>query len=380
MRGHIRKRGSGYQIIVDMGRDPVTNKRKQKSVGGFKKKIDAEKALAQLITKIERGEHFETQNMELSQYLQHWLITYAKVNVAPSTYIRYTQFVTIITDKIGTIELSKLKPLHIQNFYNNLISENRLSNSTILKVHRLLHLAFKHAIGWQTMLINPCQSVQPPRAEKIEMTVWDIDSVNYFLDSIKESTIFIAVVIALQTGMREGEISALKWENIDFDHKMIYVTHSLQRIEGQLVRKVPKTKKSIRPIAMIQNTINILQEHADEQEKIKSESDGYCDSGFVIAWPDGRPYDPHYISKKFAQIIKSINKELKNNNKKELPVIRFHDLRHTHATLLLKQGVNPKIVSERLGHSTVSITLDLYSHVLPNMQKEAAQKLDLLFN
>lgn len=370
MRGHIRKRGAGYQIVVDVGRDPLTGKRKQKSVGGFKTKKEAEKALAEMIAKVEKGEYFEAEKISLKEFLDHWLETYAKVNVAPKTFTRYKEFCNTINNYIGHNMLNQIKPAHIQKFYSVLIDEGRLSNSTILKIHRMMHLALKHAVMWQMILNNPTEAVTAPRAEKTEMSVWDSDTANKFLNDIKATSIYIPTLLALTTGMRQGEICALKWENIHFSNGTISVINSLQRINGKLVIKPPKTDKSIRNISLMDFTIKELKEHRKKQLEYKLLlGENYHDENFVCAWGDGRPMDPHYVSSKFAKLVKKLN----------YPKIRFHDLRHTHATMLLQQGVNPKIVQERLGHSQVTVTLDIYSHVLPNMQKEAVQKLESLF-
>lgn len=368
MRGHIRKRGSTYSIIVDVGNDE-NGKRKQKWYSGYKTKKEAEKALADIIAKIEKGEYFEPEKMSLAAYLDYWLETYAKTNVAASTYKRYAEFAAHINVGLGNIMLSKLKPAHIQNFYSMLL-EQGLSKSTVLKVHRMLHLALKHAVNWQIVISNPTDAVTPPRPDKAEMHVWDMNTVNQFLKDISDERIYMPVLLALQTGMREGEICGLKWENVNLKHGTLTVKQALQRINGVLTIKDTKTAKSKRTIALMDYTVQALKEHKRKQNEIKlMMGPAYHDQGFVCAWDDGRPYDPHYVGEKFTELI----------NKLDYPKIRFHDLRHTHATMLLQQGVNPKIVSERLGHSQVSITLDTYSHVLPNMQREAITKLDELF-
>lgn len=368
MRGHIRKRGSTYSIVVDIGRDE-NGKRKQKWYSGYKTKKEAEKALADIIAKIEKGEYFEPANMTVAEYLNYWLDTYPKNNVAPSTYRRYTEFAAHIKTHIGGIMMPKLKPAHIQSFYSSLLEKN-LSKSTVLKIHRMLHLALKHAVNWQIIISNPTDAVTPPRPDKVEMRVWDVETAKKFLDDIAETPIYIPVLLALQTGMRAGEICGLKWENIDLPRGFLMVKYALQRINGVLTLKEPKTAKSMRTIALMDYTVQALKEHKRKQNKTKLlMGSAYNDQDFVCAWDDGRPYDPHYLGQKFTKLIKLLG----------YPKIRFHDLRHTHATMLLQQGINPKIVSERLGHSQISVTLDTYSHVLPNIQKEAVSKIEELF-
>jgi len=259
MRGHIRKRGSTYSIVVDIGRDE-NGKRKQKWYSGYKTKKEAEKALADIIAKVEKGEYFEPEKMTLAEYLDYWLETYAKTNVAPSTYKRYCEFAKHIKAGLGQIMLPKLKPAHIQNFYSKLLETN-LSKSTVLKIHRALHLALKHAVNWQIIISNPTDSVTPPRPDKMEMHVWDVETANKFLHDIANTPIYILVLLALQTGMREGEICGLKWEDVDLKQGFLTVKYALQRINGKLILKDTKTAKSKRTIALMDYTVQALKEH-----------------------------------------------------------------------------------------------------------------------
>lgn len=172
--------------------------------------------------------------------------------------------------------------------------------------------------------------------------------------------------------MRQGEIAALRWRNIDFINGFISITHNFQKIDNSnnYALTSPKTSKSNRSIAMMDITIKELKSHKKNQNKIIMQNrDFYNNQDFVCAFEDGTPFKPVYIGELFRKFI----------NRSDYPKIRFHDLRHSHATMLLRQGVNPKIVSERLGHANISITLDTYSHVLPNMQKEAISKLNEMF-
>lgn len=371
MRGHVRKHGTGWQYTIELEPDPTTGKRRQKSKGGFNTKKECEKAMNQLIVELEKGNYFEASSITLKEYLIYWMDNYASTNVAPSTLKRYKISISDINSYLGGTLLSKLKPINIQNLYTKLLEEKQQSKSTILKTHRTLSIALKHAVNWQLINSNPCNNVQPPRPDKIDMKVWDVKAANKFLVTIKNDVIYLPVLIALQTGLREGELCALKWENVDLTSKTLSVKYTLQKINEKLSLKEPKTKKSKRTIALMDSTINILKEYKKQQALYKlTLGEEYYNENYVCAWNDGRPFDPLYLSKKFPKLIEKYN----------FPYIRFHDLRHTHATMLLQQGVNPKIVSERLGHSTISITLDTYSHVLPNMQKEAAEKLNELFS
>nr|WP_236905077.1 site-specific integrase [Clostridium formicaceticum] len=187
------------------------------------------------------------------------------------------------------------------------------------------------------------------------------------LNACKDTQVYLPVFLAVTTGMRRAEIAGLRWSDVDYENKMIYIKNSLQRINGELTLVPTKTDRSRRAIALLDMVAKTLKQykvlHAKNKLMLGEE---YQDLDFVCAWPDGRPTSCDYITNEFVKL----------RDKLDIPKIRFHDLRHTHATLLLKMGVNPKIVQERLGHSTISTTMDIYSHALPEMQKEAAEKLE----
>lgn len=369
MNGSVFKRGSSWYYKVTIGKDPQTGKRLQKSKGGFKTKKDCQVALAEIITHVDKGTYVESSEMLIKDYLDYWLDTYCKTNLAPSSYKRYKELCQHVKNHIGMLKISALNTMHVQKFYNDLVCNSTLSNSTIVKVHRVLNLAFKHAVEWKLIPHSPIGYAKPPKASKCEMKIWDEFEVSLFLSKIKDSNIYIPCMLALETGMREGEICALKWDDVDFQNNYIRVNKTLSKIDGEMIIKQPKTQRSNRTIAIMEKTAQELKKLRKLQLEMRLKTG--INYEYVCCWlEDGRPYLPNYITKNFIKFIND------NNFSK----IRFHDLRHTHATLLLKAGVNPKIVSERLGHSSVSITLDIYSHVLPNMQKEAVRQLENLLS
>ncbi|MDT8717634.1 site-specific integrase [Clostridium sp. 19966] len=374
MRGSIRKRGSYWEFTVDIEADELTGTRKRKSKSGFKTKVECQKALNALIYEIENGEYFEVENSTLKEYLNKWLDTYAKINVAPKTYESYKQIIEdYIFPKLGRISLEKLKPLHIQKFYTSCINELKLSGTTALYCHRILHSSLNQAVKWQLIKSNPTDRVDKPRKSKPELQVLDTDQLNLLLDNIKGLSLYMPVFLAATTGMRRGELCGLKWDNVDLENGIIYVRHQLQMIDGAKEIVPLKTAGSKRKVILLDSTIAELNKLNAIQEKNKNAyGDNYNDENFVLSHVDGTPYDPDYITRNFARHISSLSKEL------DIPKIRFHDLRHTHATLLLKAGANVKAVSERLGHTSVAMTLNTYSHLLPDMQKDAVTRLNSL--
>ncbi|SHH48558.1 site-specific integrase [Clostridium intestinale] len=369
MRGSVIKRSNTWYYRVDVGIDPVTGLRKRKSKGGFRTKVEAEAALAKVINKVNSGTFIEESKMTVEEYLDYWLNTYCKANLAPSTLKRYRELAKTIKKYLGKTKLAALKSTDIQEFYNELLTETNLSSTTILKVHRMFHTSYKNAYSLKLVTSIPTSAVKPPRANKVDFTVWDGEEANLFLELIKEHNIYIPVLLALQTGMRLGEILALRWDNINIPGKSLAVRNSLSYIKNEIIIKRPKTSSSIRTIALMDSTVKELNALKKKQLLLKTENKIQYD--YVCCWlEDGRHMLPDYVSKTFQKLIKQYN----------FKKIRFHDLRHTHATLLLQQGTHSKIVSERLGHANISMTLDIYSHVLPNMQLEAVRKLEDIFD
>lgn len=370
MRGYTQRHGKGWRYKIEFDSSEMISNKKSISKSGFKKESEAKKALREKLVEIDSGKYIEDKKTLLADYLKEWLESY-KVNVAPSTYKRYKELLATVIKYIGKNELLKLTPLNIQTFYSKLISEGNLSNATIVKIHRTLSLALKQAVGWNMINNNPCANIKPPRIIKKEMNVWTEEQLKKFLYESRNERLYLHIALAAGTGMRLGEICALKWDCVDLKKGEIIIKRSIRRIGKELIVKEPKTKSSIRKIAIANDLKDILVFHQKKQEKLIKENEKYKDRNYVLAWEDdGRPYDPDYVTKNYHYLLANY----------DVPMIRFHDLRHTHATILLLHDVPAKVVSERLGHSSIGITLDTYSHVLPSMQKAAAEKLNGLFS
>jgi integrase len=363
MKGTIRKEGSTWGYLVYTGTDE-DGKKKYKRKRGFKTKKECEAALAEYITQLEKGTVVTNDKMSLKEFIEYWLDTYPKNHCQPATYKRYKEFSRDIISYLGNHKLSKLNPLLVQKFYEDLLNERELSNNTVIKVHRMFHLSLKHAQQWQLLNTNPCDLVTPPKSTEIEMKYWDPEEIQFYLQQIKDDRLYIPTLLAVHTGCRVGELCALKWDDVDLINSTIVINKTMQRIDGELQLKKPKTKNSSRVITLLSSTNEFLKKLKNDHRQLKLEKK--IPMEYVLRWEDGRPIDPHYISQHFPNMLKKYN----------LPVIRFHDLRHTHATLLLKLGTNPKVISERLGHSTVSFTLDTYSHVNTDMQRKEVSKAE----
>ena len=368
MKGHIRKRGSKWCFVLDIGRDPETGKRRQKWFSGFATKKEAERAMVEKIAELNRGEYIEPTKMTVKEFLEMWLEDEVKPNRKVSTYDIYHSVITNhLIPGIGNIPLHQLGPIHIHQLMKSL-SNKDISSTTAKYSVRTLKVALNWAVKMQLIPKNPAANIRiSTRSTGSEMKVWTDEEVNRFLQAAKGSKFYPTFYLAITTGMRMGELLGLKWTDIDFDRGTISIRRTLQRTSAglQLIEQT-KTAKSRRLISISPSTVEVLKKHRVEQKKEMIQYNYRDVYDLVFTSRTGKPVEPRNLREYFSLITK----------KAELPPIRFHDLRHTHATLLLKQGIHPKIVSERLGHSSISMTLDTYSHVIPSMQKEAAEMFD----
>ncbi len=370
MRGHIVKRSKRkgtWSLKIATGKDIITGKYKYQwfTVQGSKK--DAEKRLAEILHEIDTGAFINPAKTTLADFLRRWLDDYAKPNLSPKTVEGYEHVITkYLIPAFGMIMLSQLKPEHLQRYY----AEKRksgLSAQTVRHHHAILHKALKTAMEWELINRNAADSVSCPRAQPVEMQTWNEQEVNKFLEVAKGTPYYALFYLALFTGMRRSELLALRWQDIDFIMSEVYVNRSLHVLKGgKVILRSPKTKMGKRAVALPPSAYLVLDEYRKTQEanfllvdKVLSETD-YVFSNL------GEPLLPNTVSHAWGKTV----------TRAGIKYIRFHDARHTHASLMLKQGIHPKIVQERLGHSSISITLDTYSHVAPGLQEAAAKRFD----
>ena len=376
MKGHIKQRSKGsWTIWVDLGRDLASGKRKQQTstVRGSKK--DAERELRAVLTRIEGGAYVKPAKLTVGEYLEQWLQSYVSSNVGPRTRERYVEIVHAhLIPALDSIPLIALRSQHIQTYYGKALKSGRrdgnggLSAQTVQHHHRVLYEALKHAVKHGILIRNIAEAVDPPRPEHKEMVTLAPEQVNKLLDAVRDTPYYNLFYIAIYTGLRRSELLALRWSHIDLDLATLSVVETLHQLHNrEFVFRQPKSKKGRRLVALSPSLAILLREHKQKQEldrmmlgKLLLPND------LVFSNPDGSPLQPDGITKAFTRIARSIG----------LYGVRFHDLRHTHATLMLCQGIHPKIVSERLGHSSIAITLDTYSHVMPGLQEAAAQRFE----
>lgn len=378
MPGHIEKRSkSSWRIVLDLGRDPVTAKRvrKVRSIKGTRR--DAEKLLRQMEYEAEQGTlSHAPERLTVAEFMEQWLSD-IQHRVTPRTHERYTELLRKrVLPSFGHVRLARLQPVHIQEFYNSLLRpgarkdrrQGGLSPRTVLHHHRVIREALQAAVRLNLIPRNPADAANPPAPRQVAMRSLDLDGVRRLLAAMESSRYYPIVFLAVMTGMRQGEILGMRWNDVDWEGGAINISQSLHWIRQQgLVLSEPKTPQSRRRVAAPLSVLEVLRRHRNQQAIERAVAGPkWVEHGLVFTALDGTPLHPNTLSKQFYRIVERAG----------VGPLRFHDLRHTHATLLLKQGVHPKIVSERLGHSTIGITLDTYSHVLPGLQEAAATQLE----
>lgn len=329
----------------------------------FDTKKEAQQALADLLSAANKGEYVEPSKVLYRDYLNDWLES-KKISVRESTWKSYSDWVRLhIIPALGDLEISKITPQRVEKFMLDL-GKNNYAGSTMQKIHTIIKDSLNKAERWQMVSKNVVDLVDRPKASKEEMLVWDNEQSLSFLKHAKSDRLYIAFLLALTTGMRQGEILGLRWKDVDLENGIVYVKQTLSH-DGQRISPLPKTAAGRRSITVPSEVISDLIKH---KLMISSErracGSGYKDNNLVVCTTLGTPQSPRNLNRTFQRLLKSV----------DVPKIRFHDLRHTHATLLLVQGVNPKVVSERLGHATIKITLDTYTHVLPSLLKDVAEE------
>ena len=376
MRGHIIKRyKNSYTVVLNLGIDPTTKKRKQQwiSVKGTKK--EAEKRLADLLHQLDTGTFMKPGKTTLGEFLERWLKEYAQPNLAPRTVEGYESIIRQhLTPALGNIMLTQLKPEHLQRYYSEKLLNGRcdgsggLSPRSVRYHHVTLHIVLRTALKWGLISRNPADAVDAPHYQRTEMHVMDEAAIHILLEAAKSTPYYTVYYLALFTGMRRSELLALRWCDVDLILGQISVSRSLHHLHDKsLIFRTPKTAKVRRTIALPPSAILVLKEHREKQEAIRLMLGTRLEeSDLVLSQPDGGALLPDTISHAWGKLTQRVG--LKN--------IRLHDARHSHASLMLKQGIHPKIVQERLGHASIQITLDTYSHVAPGLQEAAALRFD----
>lgn len=372
-RGSIKEKRDGvFLVSVFLGCD-ANGKRKYvaKQVKGTIKQ--AQKVLTESLRDLDSGTFVEPTSLPLTEYLDRWLETAARPRVTERTHGSYKRLLNHhAKPELGQRKLTDLRPLHIQKLYTEM-QRRGSSARTVRYVHAVLSSALKQAVKWGMLPRNPAECAELPKQTRKEMHALSPDEAAGFLQAAASDRWSVLFAFALATGMRPGEYLGLQWKDIDLESGTVMVRRALiWRDKGGGWRfGEPKTARSRRLIPLPASTLRALAQHKRQQaaERLKAGA-AYQLNDFVFATPEGGPLMPGNLKRRhLLPILERAN----------LPIsFRLYDLRHTCATLLLAAGEHPKVVSERLGHASITLTLDVYSHVLPTMQKAASQKLESL--
>jgi integrase len=367
-----------WAYVVDVGRD-AKGRRRQHKRSGFGSRKEAERALRDTLANTDHGRYVNPSDQSLGDFLiDDWLPTTRPPRVRPNTY-RDRELIVhrYITPRIGDVGLQQLTPRHLSDLYTDLLERGRirgdggLSPKTVRGVHLVLSKALKEAMRWGLIERNPTDLVDPPSLRLVAarrrraMRVWDSAQLRAFLAHVASHRFYAFWLTAATTGMRRSELLGLRWSDLDLAAASLVVNATLvPGVDGRpLFEEMPKTRAGHRTVSLDAVTVDALRTERAGQEDDRRLGEGWHNEhGFVFVWDDGRHLNPDWVWHEFVRLVDEAG----------LPRIRFHDLRHTHATLLLRAGVNPRVVSERLGHSSVAFTLDTYAHVLPGMQAAAA--------
>jgi len=382
MRGHIEELPSGaFRVSIPLGKDPKSGQylRSSQTVKGTKK--DAERTLTKMLHDLDIGSYVEPAKQTVAEYLEQWLKDFVATKVdKPKTRRSYEMIVhRHLIPALGHVKLSRLTPAMVQGYYTRTLESGRLgtdgkplgkplSQTTVAHHHAVLHDALEFAVRLGLVGRNVADAVEPPKIRRKELVVWSEDEVRSFLTAARDSRYYPVFVLALTTGLRAGELFALRWQDVDLNASALTVNQTLEKPGPNPRFGRPKSKASRRTVTLSHAAVEALRSHkAKQNEERLQVGEAWHDFGLCFCVFDGKPLRPgNFRRDVFLPLIEKANVSL----------IRFHDLRHSHATMLLTAGIHPKVVSERLGHSGIGITLDTYSHVMPSLQRDAADTLD----
>jgi len=379
MQGTLKKRGQYWYIIVDLKTNE--GKRKQKWINTkCEKKPDAEKFLRATLTEIDNNNFVDTKKIYFTDFMQDWLNNVIKNKVERTTWDGYEinvnrHIIPFFKDNYKGLLLKDVQPIHIQKYYNSKYkgsnSDNKgLSANSLSKHHANIKCTLDYALRINLISYNPADRIELPKKEKFHANYYTLEQIEKLFEACKGTEIESAVFITAHYGFRRGEVLGLKYDAINFEEDTITIRETRVRVGKEVIIKKPKSESSFRTLPLISDVeIYLKSLLAKQEENKKHYGKDYNDSGYVCCWDDGSPLRTDYLNHKFSKI-------LKNNN---LPHIRFHDLRHSTASYLIKNGVDLKNIQIWLGHADFSTTADIYSHIDMEMKQNTATKINDLF-
>lgn len=370
--GSIRKRTDSkgnvtYQITLELDRDPVTGVRHRRyhTVHGTKR--DAQEVLKKLLLNPDENLNAIPSSVRLRDWMRTWLDEYLP-HISQTTRDGYEEKVrNHISPALGGTPLNQLDPTQIQRFINSRIDRG-MSPKSIRSMYNNLNAALNKAVQLKILSHNPCVGVVLPKLKRFQSAVYNATQINQLLDIAKQesASIYVISILGALLGLRRGEMTALRWEHIDFDQKTITISENCVQTSKGAQKKGPKSEAGKRTISVGDKALDALREVKEAYDEACRSNPWFHDSGYVLFKEDGDSYRPDCITQLWNRFLKRTN----------LPYIRLHDLRHSNATLMIAKGVSAKVVQHRLGHADISTTLQRYVHVLPTMDEDAADTID----
>jgi integrase len=367
-RGSVFKRSGAWAFRVDAGIHPDTGRRRQVLRQGFATKKQAEAALTDVLQAAIRNSVVAKSSTRLADFLEDWLAS-QKTRLRETTWHSYDHAIRRVHHHLGQVPLQSLTTLQIERLYAALVESGGkrrvgLAAKSVRNTHVVLRKALADAERLGLVTRNVASSARAPTTRRPEFATWSSDDVREFFVAVRDDRLYPSFVLLATTGMRRGEVLGLRWRDVDLDGAQLAVVQTLSTAGGQMLVAPPKTQRSRRTIYLDAQTVGVLKGHRLRQREEQLAAGPAWDSSNDLVFRDelGGPLHPDWFSREFNLLVRRAG----------APRIRLHDLRHTYATLALKTGVHPKVVSERLGHATVGITLDLYSHVTPAIARDAA--------
>jgi integrase len=370
--GHIRRRGAhSWELKYDCGIDPMTGKRitRYASVKGTRR--DAQEALTKLLHARDTGAAVDPTKETVSQFIDRWNDS-VETKVSPKTRERYAELLRLhVVPHVGTRPIQKLTAADLDRLYSKLLRDSGLAPRTVGHVHRLLHKVLSVALKWGVLTRNIADAAEPPLVPHSEQVILSEDHTRQLLDGLRGDFLYLPVLMLLTTGLRRGELLALRWCDLDLDAGTLRIEQSLEQIKTGMRFKSPKTKHGRRSITLPSIAVAELRQHRKTQQEMRLQLGiGRLPEDVpVISTYDGKPYSPDALTLRWRRALMRL----------KLPRVTLHSLRHTHASALIASGMDVLTVSRRLGHSSPSITLSVYAHKFANRDAEAARLMDAAF-
>ena len=368
------KKGYVWQAIIEKGECPVTGKRLRdfKTLPEHFTQKQADKAMRELQAEFNNGTYVENNDITVAEYFNDWLATYIVPHKSPTTAHTYDYNVrNYILPKFGNLKLQDLNTIEIQKWFNSLkvspLSGRKLSPKTTRNIWLNFSAALKRAVQLGIIKRNPAENIELPKCKQYEAQIYDSAEIRKLIDAAQGTDMEVGIMTLLLMGLRRGELLAIKFEHIDYDNGILSIVENAVQVKDKIVIKDPKTANGTRKLEIPGVLLELLERERSSYAQRKIEYGArFHDTNLLICQPDGSPYRPDWYSEKFKRFLKA------NGLKR----IRLHDLRHTNATLMLRLGIHAKVMAHRLGHGSIGITLQTYSHVINEMSTEANAKLE----